>query len=168
MISLQIAFKGWAFNRSMAALLLLFPLLLLGCRVVGSGDEEIDWQSVEAAPLEDGIFQAGLICRKLDGWHNGKESSLVMTFKESRVIDGHGNELEMTPEQWKGLISYVNWHLQRTSGEDYLRASSPPSNLFREDTDWGKDEFGSITRYSYHIRIINEENLDIRTIGPWQ
>jgi len=150
----------------LSTLLLLSVPFLGGCEVNVS-NEQIEWQSVEAAPLEDGILRVGIICRQLDGWHRGREARLVIKFQRNRIMDGRGNDFDMTPEQWKGVVSYIRWHLERTREGDYLRASSPPSQMFREDTEYGSDDFGDIPHYSYRIRILDEESLEFETVGLW-
>lgn len=147
-------------------LVVFFVLCFQGCEVSGSEESfGFDWEQIKASPKSDSIGQIIILCRTMDRWHRGTISRLVISYKDSRVVDGLGNEQYMSPEDWKGMVTLIHRHVMRSETPNYMKIRSGPAVLFREGTDWA-DGHGEIPQFWYHIQLIDHEQLEFLMMGP--
>lgn len=135
--------------------------LFSSCDAIADSDiptRDIDWQQVEAISSTDAMGVMIELTRDLDRWHKGTIERLRVSYSGVYLHDDTGNRKEISPEEWKGLVTLVYNGIQ-ASPDDYMVMRTAPADVY--DFDDGE---GQIQRYIYYVRMIDTENLEFQTI----
>lgn len=151
----------------------VIPAILLGCVIallssscdaISKRDiptREVDWKQVEAISSTDAMGIMIVLSRDLDRWHKGSIETLKVSYSGIFLHDNAGKRREVSPAEWKGLVTLVHNTIQR-SPDDYMSFRTAPNKLYNFD-----DGEGQLQRFLYHIRMINTETLEFRTIRAY-
>ena len=111
----------------------------------GSAEESapltIDWSSVPTLPSIEGMGQAMRAVRHLTSWYSGSKKVTFLRFQPpASAVDDSGNEISMSPAQWKALMQRV-----RSAPEQPMPLLTP--------SEIHLDAFGKLPHYVYSIQV---------------
>ena len=142
-------------------------VIFSGCDAIADEDTpspSIDWQAVEATPEDEAALILSCLLRAVDYWHKGEVDRLDVSFdsKASKVTDEGNNEIDVSPEDWKGMVLFVHNLTQRSDYDGvHWRAQPYGEGWLDCGDDWGK-----IQRFAYKVRMKDKLRLDIKMIRP--
>ncbi len=109
-----------------------------------SAPASIDWSSVETLPSLAGMGEVMRAVRHITYWHSGSKKLIYLRFQPpSSAVDDWGNEISMSPAQWKAMTRMVI-----SVPRQPMPMLTPPGST--------EDSFGQLPRYVYRIQVVQD------------
>ena len=120
-----------------------------------SAPASIDWSSVETLPGLAGMGEVVRAVRHLTSWYSGSKKVIFLRFQPpASAVDDSGNEISMSPAQWKALMQRV-----RSAPEQPMPMLSPSENVL--------DSLGTLPRYVYRIQV-DKDRIRFTCLGLYE
>ena len=117
--------------------------------------DPIDWSSVETLPSLAGMGEVMRAVRHLTYWYSGSKKVIFLRFQPpASAVDDSGNEIPMSPAQWKALMQRV-----RSAPEQPMPMLSPSVD--------SRDSFGQLPRYVYRIQL-DQDRIRFTCVGLYE
>ncbi len=115
----------------------------------------IDWSNVPTLPSIEGMGEAMRAVRHLTSWYSGSKKVIFLRFQPpASAVDDSGNEIPMSPAQWKALMQRV-----RSAPEQPMPMLSPSENML--------DALGKLARYVYRIQV-EQDRIRFTCLGLFE